>query len=75
MSRLSFLKKYKDIEGVVKIEEVNGEELVKRFAEEMEEMLGRKMKSVKVIMAHSVKCNGNQLDKRCSADMSQFKQI
>lgn len=41
-------KKYKDIEGVVKIEEVNGEELVKRFAEEMEEMLGRKMKSVKV---------------------------
>lgn len=40
-------KKYKDIEAVVKIEEVNGEELVKRFAEEMEEMLGRKMKSVK----------------------------
>lgn len=30
------------------MEEVNGEELVKRFAEEMEEMLGRKMKSVKV---------------------------
>ncbi|XP_069556409.1 voltage-dependent calcium channel subunit alpha-2/delta-4 isoform X2 [Brachyistius frenatus] len=40
-------KKYTDIEGVVKLEEVNGEELVKRFAEEMEEMLGRKMKSVK----------------------------
>uniref|UniRef100_A0A1A8PWE8 Calcium channel, voltage-dependent, alpha 2/delta subunit 4a n=1 Tax=Nothobranchius rachovii TaxID=451742 RepID=A0A1A8PWE8_9TELE len=40
-------KKYKDVEGVVKIEEVNGEELVKKFAEEMEEMLGRKMKSVK----------------------------
>ncbi|MED6293365.1 Voltage-dependent calcium channel subunit alpha-2/delta-4, partial [Characodon lateralis] len=40
-------KKYKDVEGVVKIEEVNGEELVKTFAEEMEEMLGRKMKSVK----------------------------
>lgn len=48
-----FLKKYKDIEGVVKIEEVNGEELVKKFAEEMEEMLGRKMKSVKVFMTHS----------------------
>uniref|UniRef100_A0A8C2ZDF0 Calcium voltage-gated channel auxiliary subunit alpha2delta 4 n=1 Tax=Cyclopterus lumpus TaxID=8103 RepID=A0A8C2ZDF0_CYCLU len=31
----------------VKIEEVDGEELVKKFAEEMEEMLGRKMKSVK----------------------------
>ncbi|XP_047431282.1 voltage-dependent calcium channel subunit alpha-2/delta-4 isoform X2 [Mugil cephalus] len=40
-------KKYKDIEGVVKMEEVNGEDLVKKFAEEMEQMLGRKMKSVK----------------------------
>ncbi|XP_034434859.1 voltage-dependent calcium channel subunit alpha-2/delta-4 isoform X5 [Hippoglossus hippoglossus] len=40
-------KKYKDIEGMVKIEEVDGEELAKKFAEEMEEMLGRKMKSVK----------------------------
>ncbi|CAL8318462.1 unnamed protein product [Lota lota] len=40
-------KKYKDIEGVVKMEEVDGEELVKNFAEEMEEMLGRKMESVK----------------------------
>ncbi|XP_038145294.1 voltage-dependent calcium channel subunit alpha-2/delta-4 [Cyprinodon tularosa] len=40
-------KKYKDVEGMVKMEEVNGEELVKKFAEEMEEMLGRKMKSVK----------------------------
>uniref|UniRef100_A0A8C2ZDN7 Calcium voltage-gated channel auxiliary subunit alpha2delta 4 n=1 Tax=Cyclopterus lumpus TaxID=8103 RepID=A0A8C2ZDN7_CYCLU len=42
-----FSPKYKDIEAVVKIEEVDGEELVKKFAEEMEEMLGRKMKSVK----------------------------
>uniref|UniRef100_A0A672H3R1 Calcium channel, voltage-dependent, alpha 2/delta subunit 4a n=1 Tax=Salarias fasciatus TaxID=181472 RepID=A0A672H3R1_SALFA len=41
------LYKYKDVEGVVKLEEVNGGELVKKFAEEMEEMLGRKMKSVK----------------------------
>ncbi|KAF0029714.1 hypothetical protein F2P81_018819 [Scophthalmus maximus] len=40
-------KKYKDIEGTVKMEEVDGQELVKKFAEEMEEMLGRKMKSVK----------------------------
>lgn len=45
------LQKYKDVEGMVKMEEVNGEELVKKFAEEMEEMLGRKMKSVKVIMS------------------------
>lgn len=34
---------------MVKIEEVRGEELVQTFAEEMEEMLGRKMKSVKVM--------------------------
>lgn len=34
---------------MVKIEEVRGEELVQKFAEEMEEMLGRKMKSVKVM--------------------------
>ncbi|CAJ1054877.1 voltage-dependent calcium channel subunit alpha-2/delta-4 isoform X3 [Xyrichtys novacula] len=40
-------KKYKEVEGVIKMEEVDGEELVKKFAEEMEEMLGRKMKSVK----------------------------
>ena len=45
---VSVFKKYKDIESVVKIEEVDGEELVKKFAEEMEGMLGRKMKSVKV---------------------------
>uniref|UniRef100_A0A671W5J1 Calcium voltage-gated channel auxiliary subunit alpha2delta 4 n=1 Tax=Sparus aurata TaxID=8175 RepID=A0A671W5J1_SPAAU len=44
---VSALKKYKDVESVVKIEEVDGAELVKTFAEEMEEMLGRKMKSVK----------------------------
>lgn len=50
------LQKYKDVEGVVKIEEVDGEELVKKFAEEMEEMLGRKMKSVKVRVC-SVKAN------------------
>lgn len=47
---VSALKKYKDVESVVKIEEVDGAELVKTFAEEMEEMLGRKMKSVKVTM-------------------------
>lgn len=48
-----FLQKYKDVEGMVKIEEVKGEELVKKFAEEMEEMLGRKMKSVKVRRAQA----------------------
>ena len=54
---VSVVKKYKDVEAVVKIEEVDGEELVKKFAEEMEEMLGRKMKSVKVTMIHSVNAN------------------
>uniref|UniRef100_A0A3Q1JZ33 VWFA domain-containing protein n=1 Tax=Anabas testudineus TaxID=64144 RepID=A0A3Q1JZ33_ANATE len=68
---VSVLKKYKDVEGVVKMEEVNGEELVKRFAEEMEEMLGRKMKSVKVsihsfeyynsMLINTVDENGNPL--------------
>lgn len=52
---MSVVKKYKDIEGVVKMEEVNGEELVKKFAEEMEEMLGRKMKTVKVRTTHTLK--------------------
>ncbi|KAJ3612547.1 hypothetical protein NHX12_020818 [Muraenolepis orangiensis] len=39
--------KYKDIEGLVRMEEVDGQELVKNFAEEMEEMLARKVESVK----------------------------
>lgn len=38
---------------MVKMEELKGEELVKKFAEEMEEMLGRKMKSVKVMSAQA----------------------
>lgn len=48
-----FFQKYKDVEGMVKIEEVKGQQLVKKFAEEMEEMLGRKMKSVKVMRAQA----------------------
>ncbi|KAG2471246.1 CA2D4 protein, partial [Polypterus senegalus] len=39
--------KYKDVEPTIKIEEVDGLELVKKFGEEMERMLGRKMKAVK----------------------------
>lgn len=66
---VSVVKKYKDVEAVVKIEEVDGEELVKKFAEEMEEMLGRKMKSVKVTMIHSV--NANTL-KYCRHDLFSF---
>lgn len=51
---------------MVKIEEVNGEELVKKFAEEMEEMLGRKMKSVKVGTSNPTRSNGWNLAFRSS---------
>ncbi|XP_067284318.1 voltage-dependent calcium channel subunit alpha-2/delta-4 [Pseudorasbora parva] len=40
-------KKYKDVEPIVKMVEVDGLKMVKEFAEDMENMLGRKMKSVK----------------------------
>uniref|UniRef100_A0A673H843 Calcium channel, voltage-dependent, alpha 2/delta subunit 4a n=1 Tax=Sinocyclocheilus rhinocerous TaxID=307959 RepID=A0A673H843_9TELE len=39
--------KYKEVEPIVKMQEVDGLKMVKEFAEEMENMLGRKMKSVK----------------------------
>ncbi|KAM7003256.1 voltage-dependent calcium channel subunit alpha-2/delta-4-like [Tautogolabrus adspersus] len=40
-------KKLKDVEPIVKIVEVDGEELVKDYSDEIERMLGSKMKSVK----------------------------
>lgn len=40
-------KKLKDVEPIIKIEDVDGRELVKEFADEIERMLGSKMKSVK----------------------------
>ncbi|XP_063052079.1 voltage-dependent calcium channel subunit alpha-2/delta-4 [Engraulis encrasicolus] len=40
-------KKLKDVEAIVKIEDIDGRELVKDFADEIERMLGSKMKSVK----------------------------
>ncbi|KAK9976023.1 hypothetical protein ABG768_021248 [Culter alburnus] len=40
-------KKYQDVEPIVKMVEVDGLKMVREFAEEMENMLGRKMKSVK----------------------------
>ncbi len=42
------VQKYKDVEPIVKMQEVDGLKMVKEFSEEMENMLGRKMKSVKV---------------------------
>ncbi|KAA0724426.1 Voltage-dependent calcium channel subunit alpha-2/delta-4 [Triplophysa tibetana] len=40
-------KKLKDIEPIIKIEEVDGAQLVLEFSDEIERMLGSKMKSVK----------------------------
>ncbi|TWW75369.1 Voltage-dependent calcium channel subunit alpha-2/delta-4 [Takifugu flavidus] len=40
-------KKLKDVESIIKITELNGEDLVKDFSNEIERMLGSKMKSVK----------------------------
>ncbi|NXC66567.1 CA2D4 protein, partial [Anhinga anhinga] len=39
-------KKYKDVEPTLKIEEVDGLELVKKFSEQMESMLRRKVEAV-----------------------------
>ncbi|XP_038561323.1 voltage-dependent calcium channel subunit alpha-2/delta-4-like [Micropterus salmoides] len=40
-------KKLKDVESIVKIVELDGNDLVKRYSDEIERMLGSKMKSVK----------------------------
>lgn len=37
------------MESIIKIVELNGDDLVKDFSNEIERMLGSKMKSVKVI--------------------------
>lgn len=41
-------QKLKDVESIIKIVELNGDDLVKDFSNEIERMLGSKMKSVKV---------------------------
>lgn len=46
----SSCQKLKDVESIIKITELNGEDLVKDFSNEIERMLGSKMKSVKVRM-------------------------
>lgn len=43
-----FVQKLKDVEPIIKIEEVDGARLVLEFSDEIERMLGSKMKSVKV---------------------------
>lgn len=41
-------QKLKDVEPIIRIEEVDGSELAQEFSDEIEKMLGSKMKSVKV---------------------------
>uniref|UniRef100_A0A8D2B7U0 Calcium voltage-gated channel auxiliary subunit alpha2delta 4 n=1 Tax=Sciurus vulgaris TaxID=55149 RepID=A0A8D2B7U0_SCIVU len=43
-------KKYKDVESSLKIEEVDGLELVRKFSEDMENMLRRKVEAVKSLV-------------------------
>ncbi|KAL2093911.1 hypothetical protein ACEWY4_011223 [Coilia grayii] len=50
-------KKLKDVEPIVKIEDVDGRELVKEFSDEIERMLGSKMKSVKFDYYNSMLIN------------------
>lgn len=45
---LSLGQKYKDVEPTLKIKEVDGLELVKKFSEQMESMLRRKVEAVEV---------------------------
>ena len=42
-------QKYKDVESSLKIKEVDGLELVRKFSEDMETMLRRKVEAVQVL--------------------------
>lgn len=42
-------QKYKDVESSLKIKEVDGLELVKKFSEDMETMLRRKVEAIQVL--------------------------
>ncbi|NXR67363.1 CA2D4 protein, partial [Rhadina sibilatrix] len=46
-------KKYKDVEPTLKIKEVDGLELVKKFSEQMESMLRRKVEAVEELLPSS----------------------
>ena len=43
------LQKYKEFERAVRVEEINGLQLVKRLAEDMEEMFDKKAQAMKVL--------------------------
>ncbi|NWX25713.1 CA2D4 protein, partial [Notiomystis cincta] len=55
-------KKYKDVEPTLKIKEVDGLELVKKFSEQMESMLRRKVEAVESVSCPST---GNVLFSLC----------
>lgn len=42
-------QKYKDVESSLKIKEVDGLELVRKFSEDMETMLRRKVEAIQVL--------------------------
>ncbi|NXX31396.1 CA2D4 protein, partial [Nicator chloris] len=52
-------KKYKDVEPTLKIKEVDGLELVKKFSEQMESMLRRKVEAVEVRPGGRTACPGS----------------
>ncbi|KAF1513660.1 Voltage-dependent calcium channel subunit alpha-2/delta-4, partial [Eudyptes chrysocome] len=59
-------KKYKDVEPTLKIKEVDGLELVKKFSEQMESMLRRKVEAVEDFLAQpNACCTGNCLTLSC----------
>lgn len=43
------LQKYKEFERAVRVEEISGLQLVKRLAEDMEEMFDKKAQAMKVL--------------------------
>lgn len=58
-------QKYKDVEPNLKIQDVDGLELVKKFSADMETMLRRKVEAVKVL--RSCDLGGRELCPACHA--------
>lgn len=46
-----FFQKYKEFERAVRVEEIDGLQLVKRLAEDMEEMFHKKAQAMKVLVS------------------------
>lgn len=54
ISPTSPTQKYKDVESSLRIKEVDGLELVRKFSEDMETMLRRKVEAVKVLQSYDL---------------------